>query len=111
MSVKEQIFSAADDCGETVAVPEWGDGLSLRVRVMSGEDRISWERCSIGDDGKALPNFQENLLVRTLTDAQGERIFSDADAPRLARRNHRVLSRLYKVARRLNLDTDESAKN
>jgi hypothetical protein len=102
---------------EAVYVFEWGG--SVLVRTMSGTERDAFEVASVAARGKSrevnLANLRARLAVLCLVDADGKRLFSDADAPALGAKSARALSRIYDVAARLNGlsadDAEELAKN
>src|SRR4051812_35036157 len=100
MSLKDLIIGAADRPTEKQPVPEWG--TDVHVRVMSGEERDAWERVAFDDGKLSEEHFRAKLLVRTLCDEAGQRIFADGDAPALAQKSGVVLSRLYDAASRVN---------
>src|SRR5213075_2335705 len=84
-----------------VNVPEWGG--DVYVRTMYGTERDAWEFAILGQDGKVSPeNFRAHLLVRTLADEQGNRLFADADAAALSAKAGPTLARLYDISRTLN---------
>jgi hypothetical protein len=105
---KEQIL-AADDLGrETVAVPEWGG--EVIVRQMTGAERDAWEMALIWREGeepeparaRVMSNIRARLVALCAIDDSGARLFSDADAAALGRKNGDAIDRLYQAAKRLN---------
>lgn len=106
MLTKEAILAAEDRPFETVEVPEWGG--TVRVQAMSGTDRDAWEATLIGPDRKPnVANIRARLAVMCIVDEAGNRMFSDADAVALGRKNAGVLDRVAEVARRLNKLTEK----
>jgi hypothetical protein len=103
-SLREQILGAKDVRMEPVEVPEWG--VTVYVRAMGGDDLEAWEvgeyelREKVGE--RSILAFRSRLLAHCLCDADGTRLFKPEDAPALGKRDARALSRLVKVAKRLN---------
>lgn len=115
MSLRDQILAAEDLQREAVDVPEWG-GLSVYVRTLTGAERDAYESDIIGTDGKVKrDNIRAKLLVRTVVDETGERVFTDADVDALSKKSGSALVRLFDKAQRLNAltkgDVAELEKN
>ena len=114
---RESILGSEDLAREEVQVPEWGG--SIYVRCMTGTERDAFECEVYANRGKELQvnteNFRARLLVRTLVDEKGDRIFADADIGALGQKSGKALDRLYSVAKRLSglspKDVDELTKN
>lgn len=102
--LRDQILAANDRQREKVDVPEWG--ISVFISTMSGAERDGFEAEIVTLRGKKtdlnLQNIRAKLVVRTLVDETGERIFFDSDAAELGKKSASVLSRLYEVAQRMN---------
>ena len=114
MPLKDQILHAEDRPSKPVEVPEWG--CNVVVRTMSGAERDSWEVSVVSSDRQVnRQNIRAKLLVRTLYDDAGARVFTDDDADQLGEKSGDVLERLYDVAAKLNgirkKDIDELEKN
>lgn len=102
---KDQILEASDLKTEAVDVPEWGG--SVNVRTMTGTDRDAFENSlvSLDAEGKAVQNLENmrvKLLVVTLVDDNGNRLFDSADIAMLGRKSTAAIERVYDVAARLN---------
>jgi hypothetical protein len=113
----DDILGADDVTIEPVKVPEWG-GKTVLVRGLSGEERDAWEasirqiRPSLSKKGEQeivlnQTNARAKLLVKCIVNTQGQRVFTDQQAPALGRKNGRALDRLYDVASRLSGLSDE----
>ena len=95
-------------------VEAWG--LTLTVRGLTGAQRDEWEGSIIRmspDGRKVTPNmrnFRAKLIAMCLVDAQGKRVFSDADVEALGKKSGQELSRIYKVAQRLSGMSDEDVE-
>lgn len=110
---KDQQLGAADLRAEVVPVPEWGG--DVRIQGMMGCDRNSLLGESATSDVPRYSNWYGRVLVRCIVDEKGQRIYQDADAEALGRKNALVLERLFTVAARLSAlaeaDVEELAKN
>lgn len=109
---RDQILEANDLNTETVAVPEWGGDVI--VSAMTGEARDAWEQSLVtAEGGKArtnLANIRARLVVATVVDEAGNRVFSDADITFLGRKSGAALERVCKAAQRLNALTAEDVE-
>lgn len=111
---KAQILGAEDLEHRDVAVPEWGG--TVRVRCMTGEERDAYETSLYNGEKVNLDNVRARLLVLTLIDETGNRLFAEvADIAALGKKSVRAMQRVFEVAKELNaLDTEtlkELAKN
>jgi len=93
---------------EKVTCPEWGGDVF--VRSLTGSEKEDFTASLFDYDDKGVPtrkpdylvNIKVGMLVRSICDENGERIFADEDAKELADKSNVVLSRLDKVCNRLN---------
>lgn len=103
-----QIFEADDSSIEWVDVPEWGGGVF--VKNMSGEERDAYEQSCMKKDGReyapSLDNMRAKLLVQTVVDEDGKRLFTDSQVAKLGAKSARAIQRVYNVASKLNGITD-----
>lgn len=115
MELKAVILAAEDLPRRAVEVPEWG--CTVWVRGQRADERDAFESENfVGPEGEFnRRNLRARLLVRTLVDEQGQRLFSDAEAVELGGKSGAVLDRLYAVALELSgmrkKDVDELEKN
>jgi hypothetical protein len=117
MLCRDTILSAADLPSEDLHVREW-NGF-VRVRTLSGAERDAFEAASVQSRGRNreinLANLRARLAVLCIVDAEGQRVFTDADAAALGRKSAKALAEVYNVAARLNglsaEDVEELAKN
>jgi len=113
-SLKDQILQADDLPSEIVDVPEWG--CQVRIIGMNAKDTTAFgtSMVDVGTNGQVqtmkLDNFMAKLLVRTMTDLDGNRLFSDDEAELLGKKSGMVLKRLADVATRLNGLGEEAIK-
>jgi hypothetical protein len=120
----------AEDLGtEWVSVPEWGG--EVLVKALTGEERDAFEascqreRPMLDVRGKAVrgrtemvpyrQNVRARLVVRSVVDDDGGRIFTDGDASALGKKSGAALDRVFEVAARLSRlgddDIEELAGN
>jgi hypothetical protein len=106
---REAILAAPDIKTEQVAVPEWGG--TVLVRGMTGAERDEYEATLVVGKGKNrdvnMRNARAKLVVRCLVDADGKRLFGDADVAALGKKSATALERVFDVARRLSGMSDE----
>lgn len=101
MGLRDQIMQASDLKTEVVHVPEWG--CDVTVSEMSGLDRDAFEQSLMGPAGERdVSNLRARLLVKTLRDENGARMFADDEAHFLGAKSASALDRCFAVAQRLN---------
>lgn len=103
---RKAIFKAVDLDIKTVAVPEWGGDLC--VRGLTARERDHFE-ASIGASAN-LDNLRARLVVLSICDDKGERVFKDSDAIELGKKNAQVVNRLFDVARSMSGMSDEDVQ-
>jgi len=114
---RDQIFDSQDIQEEIVAVPEWGG--SVKVRGMTGIERDVFESSIMQGKGKNIKmnwqNVRAKLVVHSVIDEDGNKLFTDADVARLGEKSAAALDRVFDVAQRLSgitkEDVEELAKN
>ena len=116
----KQILDADDLPILRVTVREWkgGDGkpLVLGVRVMTVEERDSYEKEWVGKKETGIDNFRTKYLARCLCHPEsGERLFDEAGIEQLAKKSAAIVSKLFEKALKHNnmteTDVEELAKN
>lgn len=110
MLTREQILAADDIKSEDVDVPEWGG--SVRVLVMTGVARDTFNGLMQKTD-TTVGYFQSSLLVSTVIGDDGAPVFTMADIDALRLKSGAVVTRVAKVAERLNgfgVDAVETAE-
>lgn len=104
---KEAILGAADLATEDVAVPEWGG--AVRVRTLTVADRDALFASCRDEAGKFdASRFNGALLAKSVVDANGNLVFSDADVDALNRKSAPAVTRVVEVAGRLNRLGDQA---
>ena len=114
---REAILGADDLATESLDVPEWG-GV-VQVRELTSEERDAYEASCLEGSGSnqrvRLDNIRAKLVVRSLVDEDGNRVFTDADAGALGKKSAAAMDRIFAVAQRLSKitaeDVEELAKN
>lgn len=113
---RDDILNANDIETETVPVPEWGGEVT--VKGLSGVERDAWEIAISMENGKPTKNprnIRAQLVVRSVVDAEGKKVFRPTDVEALGKKSGKALDRVYEVAARLSgiraEDVEEIAKN
>jgi len=97
---KAAILAAPDMPTEEVAVPEWGG--TVKVRGLTAAERDVFDTTCFDGNGKLLvANFRAQLVVRTVVDDAGVRIFADTDVELLGGKASTAIDRLFSVGQRL----------
>lgn len=98
---KSAILGASDLKHEDVHVPAWGG--TVRVRTMNGQERDEFRAAIATEDGSVpVGRFNAALLVATLVDESGERLFTADDMAALQAKSAASLDRPASVAVRMN---------
>lgn len=99
---RDWILAAEDLKREEVHVPEW-EG-SVLIATMTGAQRDAWEQTLVANGaGKVnIANVRARLVAFCAVDAEGRRLFNDADADALGAKSAAALERCARVAMRLN---------
>lgn len=117
----EQILAADDLQTEWVPIPEWApkdaantEAYGVYARSLNGRERAAWQQASIMGNGKNQTiNFQQTtvkLVVLAAVDSAGQRVFTDAVAGSLMKKNSAILERIADAAMRLSgIGDDEMA--
>ena len=100
---RNEILEAQDLDKEQVAVPEWGG--DILIRGGSADERDAFDISIMEGKGANrqvnMKRLRVKLLALALVDEAGNRLFSEADLALLAKKNAKVIERLFKVAQRL----------
>jgi hypothetical protein len=108
MNEREAILDAEDLERVEVEVPEWG--VTVYVSELGGRDAEDFFHSMRGEDGKPKKGFRERLLLKTLFNAEGDRIFTDDDEAALGGKKNAVIERLFEAAMKLNVMSDEAVE-
>ena len=100
---RDAILKASDIKTETVPVPEWGG--DVLVRGMDGSERDQYEQSVMVQNSKNtrvnMKNARAKLVVLSVVDEAGKRLFSQADVDALSKKSAAALNRVFNVAARL----------
>ena len=103
---RKDIFKVVDLDIKEVSVPEWGGDLC--IRGLTARERDHFE-ASIGTSAN-LDNLRARLVVLSICDDKGERIFKDSDAIELGKKNAQVVNRLFDIARSMSGMSDKDVE-
>ena len=124
-ALKHKILSARDLKREEVFVDEWD--VTIYITEMSGAEKTDYQTIGVahnsdgeimlGPDGvtpvvnkDAFGLFQEALLVRTIVDENGDRLFTNEEIGELKTKSATVLERLHDISARLNRTRPDDIK-
>ena len=105
MLTRESILAAQDLKTESVAVPEWGGEVMIRVLSGAQRDRLdAFLARTLDKDGKLKDPTGMRTLVCVLAccDAQGAALFKPEDVDALKAKSSAALDRVFKAAAKLN---------
>jgi hypothetical protein len=100
----DDILKAEDLETREVDVPEWGG--SVLLRALDGTGRDAWEASRTAQrtnlDGTVeiaadLSNIRAKLVVQSIVDEDGKRVFTDRDVAALGKKSALVLDRLFDI--------------
>lgn len=102
------IFAVPDLQYEDVYVPEWGG--TVRVRGLTAAERDAYEASILDQRGRGtrvnMRNARAKLVVLSVVDGEGRRVFADGDAEPLGEKSAAAIDRIFAVAARLSGITD-----
>lgn len=102
MGLAETILAAAGKFKlEKVSIPEWGTDVWIRELKAGERDRIEGQQMTANGMAKYI-NFRSRVLVATLCDEQGARLFTDDQVEALAALPASGVDRAFDVACRVN---------
>lgn len=112
---KDQLWQVNDITYEDVAVPEWGPGVEVRLRTLTGEELDSYQAGLVvqtreGGRRMNLRNASARLIVACAINEDGSPLFELTDVMRLSQMSARALQRLTVVAQRLSGMTEDDMK-
>lgn len=106
---KEAILAVQDTATELVEVPEWGG--AVRVRGLTGSERDAFESEVVQRNGRDVRtntrNIRARMVVMSVVNEDGSRMFSYHDIEALGEKSARALDRIFGVAMRLSGLRDE----
>lgn len=104
---------------DTVAIPEWGAEVGMRVRSLTAFEREKCEQASTRavrrPDGswtreQNVVNMRARMIAKAAVDEQGKQLFSDEEkgTALLATKNSAVIDRVWTRILKLSSDTAEA---
>lgn len=97
------ILERDDILVEDVYVKEWGG--TVRVRTLTARERDLWEDSRTTRKGADvtvdMTDFRASLVVRSVVDGDGERLFEDDDLEAIGAKSGAAIDKLWDVAARL----------
>ncbi len=114
MLSREEILSKVILQKELINIPEWGG--DIYVTEMSGCARDAWEQTLIQKDDKGrLIAPRAKLIIATVVDENGERLFTDNDIDAIGKLSAGALEKICDIAQKLNFlqvaDLEKKKKN
>lgn len=114
---KESILMISDLPIDPVYIAEWKS--NVYVRGLTAFERDQFESTLFTGEGKTrkqnFSNMRARLLVLTICDEKGNRLFSDTDADILGKKSAKALNKLFAKAQELSgigeKDVEELIKN
>jgi hypothetical protein len=107
------ILSQADLPTKPVTIPEWKDAegkpLVVHVRTLTADERDTFEREQL-DKKPGTRRIRASLAAKAVVDAQGNRIFTDADIEAIGKKNGNAIDRLFAAVFELNKMSDADVK-
>lgn len=109
---KDAILSASPCQKDKVEMPEWGG--HVYVSAVSAADWMDVQDAMAKDKDEAgklaTAPWVGLMLVRTIVDENGQRLFDDGDAPELMKKPLVLINRLYHASDKLNDFTGRGIK-
>lgn len=105
---RNEILAANDRPTHRVAVPEFGEGAEVLVRVMSAHDWETYESHAVeynkrrAEGDTSSQDLYALMAVLSCCDEQGEPLFTLQDMPWLGKKSHTALKRIFDEAWALN---------
>lgn len=100
---RNTILDVADTPRESVEVPEWGGSVYVPVLSLAGLDELAKLQ-------RQAENSNALMAVRIIQDEYGNRIFTDDDAPALARKSGKAVLRILKKFNEVNGLNEDAAE-
>ncbi len=107
---RDEILRHAELPKQTVSVPEWGGEVVVRGMTALEQDQYDLEIAAAGRDTAKMAGFRARLVARCVTDENGKRIFSEADAAKLGEMFAAPIVRLTAIIRVLSASGEGSAE-
>jgi hypothetical protein len=103
---RDEILDVDDIKVEIVPVPEWGERVAVRLKVLSAAERDAFEASTVTTKGGRqkpnLANLRARLVARCMVDEHGKRVFESGDVARLGQKSSAALDRLFAKCQEIN---------
>lgn len=113
MSLRDLILEADDLDLEEVEVPEWkdenGKPVKVYIKQMSGHAANEYVESTREENGGDIDR-NAKVLVASLCDKDGNRLFTRKDIDALNAKNARVLNHLTQIALEVNFKSNEAVE-
>lgn len=103
-----KILDAEDIRYEPLEVPEWGGKVLLKS--LTGEERDRVERMARQFSVGEIAGYSAEIAAMTVCDGNKKLLFSNADLPRLRKKNGEVLRKIFDAVAKQNRLTADSIK-
>lgn len=113
---KDQILNSSTKLKtKEVPVPEWGEGASVLVRELSGDERDKYDQQVFRKEGD-FEGLRAALVAMSLCEKDGSSMgFTDAEIQQLGSKSGAAIDRLFEAAKDLSGmnsgDIEEAEKN
>ena len=102
MLTRDQILNCQDLKKERVDVPEWGGEVYVKSLTALERDRFELQA-----QNKAVQNHRAFVVAMAVCDAEGNKLFTEADIVKLGNKSAAALARIFDVAVKLSRFTEE----
>lgn len=106
---RDAILGADDLVREPLEVPEWGGTVYVRAMTAGENDAVikGHSKTTFGPNGVPqqhvdIDGFKTAIVVRSLVDEDGNRMFGDHEVGLLAGKSNAAIDKVFEVAQRLN---------
>jgi hypothetical protein len=97
---KAEVFAAPDIITEDVPVPEWGEDVGVRIKVITCEEHAAFVARVDGIDDDAM--VTAHLAIESVVDADGKPLFGPEDIAGLMKKSASAVKRIGERSMRLN---------
>lgn len=100
MLTKQSILKAKDLQQTKVEIPEWNG--EVYIRAMTGAERDSWEQAiqnkRTTNGTVELAELKARLAVMTVSDKEGNLLFTESDIPELNKKSGAAIDRIWQIS-------------
>lgn len=108
---RDDLLNFDDSDVKAVEVPEWGG--SVYIRSITVAEREAWEDrvIKLRKAGESIAGLRAELVARTLSDSEGNRLLKDSDVAALSAKNSQVVDRLFEESLKFNGLTESDVED